>query len=279
MRVPPSLLLVATLLAAAACSDSDNVSWWFVSNTSEGKGASGGVIIVKGGNGNRALRIEGDGQRLLTAGGEDSSGRAFTAHLAVRSDVAILRTAETLEIRSTALPSTVTVEQSTFAVQSGPILFRIDVPVGSEPLPGLAGPGSFHVFSEGNLVLFENASRIFVFQEGDQPERFDPLTTRWSVAGNSLRLDSDKGTRLIPAPAPAPPDKRVAYVSARHAMRLFGPRGGVTAELPIDHIEVSNGADGLLLTGKFPGGLPGVRRVPFAVFLPIGNRHLLLVEG
>jgi hypothetical protein len=281
MRTPSALLLLTSLLVAAGCSSSDNVSWWFVSDNASGSGSggSGGVITVRGGDGNRPLRIAGDGNRLISASGMNSEERNFTAHLAVRSDVAVLETGQVVELRTPALPSTVTVQEGRVAIQSGPILFRIDVPAGQEPLPGLAGPGSFHVFSDGNLVLFENYARIFVFQEGDQPERFDPATTRWSVAGNSLRLDSDSGTRLIPPPAPAPPEKRVSYVSARRAMRLFGPRGGVTAELPEDRVEVSNGADGLLLSGKFPGGLPGVRRVPFAVFLPLQNRHLLLVEG
>src|SRR5688572_30839026 len=111
MRTRPLKLLVASLLFAAAC-DSDKVSWWFVGDTSDQGGGSGGVIIVKGGDGGRALRIEGDGNRLISAGGVNSAGLGFTAHLAVRSDVAVLQTGEVVEIRSPALPSTVIVEGS-----------------------------------------------------------------------------------------------------------------------------------------------------------------------
>lgn len=283
LRALPQLLTLAGLLALAACNDSDKVSWRLETGNEGRNQGGGGVIVVRnsrayggraeGGGLGTSAGPGGDRGRLISVSGQDERGQDLVAHLAVRSDLAVIeRPGRHIEIRSPAFPSTFVVPGGTAHPTLGAELMRVDVPEGQSPLPGVTGPGSFHFLVEGNLVLYEGATRLFVFQEGDQPERFDPATVRWSVApgGDILRLTTAQGPRLFAAPQRFAEDQRMQYLAGVDRVRLFGPRGELTAEVPARQVRISDGSDDvrLMVDG---GGSAGV--------LPLRNRHLLVIEG
>lgn len=275
-RALASATALILLLPACGC-DAENVQWAFVSNPGGGPGDfSGGAVIVIVYNG--TLQAQ-SGDSWVAVRGHDGRGTVEVV-LPYDSDLALLDRGSSIELRCPLLtpPRVELTGAALGAAPNAATSLVLQVRDAALLHPSAVGAGTLHVASAGSLLVLASGSGLVVFGERSEPEVVGlsaELTTTPAGDELALRLLDGRVRRLV-APLPPPPAERLRRDPGRGSVRLFGPRGEVTAEIPEANVTLP-GTGTLFLTASLPQGLPGDPG-PISLLMARHNRYLLRID-
>jgi hypothetical protein len=243
------------LLLLAACGDSENISWFFVSNPGGNwnTGGGGAVIVVK--KTSSLLASTDLSGRRLTWTGTDEQG-TLHVHLPTSADAAVLEGMSLIEVRSSMLTLPARVRGgSVLWPETGPVACTVAVPDSAAIDAGARGRGTLSVARGGNLVALEHEDGLIVWNGG--PVQRHPRGVRLVPLGQDRLQLLDQGgryTALTIAPLRAFWD-RYQNDDRRRSLRIYGPRGEWIAEIPSAAATFHGGEAGLGFSAHLDGQL------------------------